>query len=205
MKTNRPELVSLPADRVREASRVLADAFYDNPSTLSLLPVAEEDRGRKLERVERGFVDATRRFGDAQVVLDGDAIVGVSLSYAPGRYPPGVSGMARIALGPVLAGVVPAWRYAQIGAYMKRVHPHEPHFYLFVIGVAPAHQGRGFGGLLLRELAARAERAGVACYLETDTESNVALYRHHGYEVVRDEQHPRAGDLRMWTMWRPRA
>lgn len=39
---------------------------------------------------------------------------------------------------------------------MKGVHLHEPHFYLFVIGVARAHQGRGFGGVLLRDLCARA-------------------------------------------------
>lgn len=199
------EIATLPAERVREASRVLAEAFYDNPTTLSLLPVPERDRARKLERIERGFVDAVRRFGDAQAVIADGAIVGVALSYPPGRYPQPLSGSVRVSLGPLLAGVVPAWRYAQIGAYMKRVHPREPHFYLFVIGVAPAHQGRGHGGLLLRDLSARADRAGVECYLETDTESNVALYERHGYVVERDERHPRAGNLRMWTMRRPPA
>ncbi len=186
-----------------EAARVLARAFRDNPSSRAFLPGQDaEERVRSLWRVFRGLIEATRRHGAVHVVEGDDEIAGASLSFSPGRYPPPARAFGFLAYGPVMAGPRAALRYALADAWMRRHHLHEPHHYLFVLGVDPARQGRGVGGALLRRLSSSADHDRVPCYLETDTEDNVRLYRHHGYAVTRDETTRLLGNLRFWTMQR---
>lgn len=187
-----------------DTARVLARAFRDNPSSRAFL-VGQSDvrRERSLGRVFRGLVEATRRHGSVTVVESEGRLAGASLSFSPGRFPPPISSFAFLAYGPITAGPRAALRYALADAYMRRIHLHEPHHYLFVLGVEPGMQGRGIGGALLRRLSSAADGEGVACYLETDKETSVRLYQHHGYEVTRDETQRLLDNLRFWTMKRP--
>jgi ribosomal protein S18 acetylase RimI-like enzyme len=76
-----------------------------------------------------------------------------------------------------------------------------PHWYLMALGVEPARQGQGIGGRLIRPVLAQADRAGVLCYLETETERNVAFYQKHGFVVA--ESGPVPGhNLPLWMMVR---
>jgi ribosomal protein S18 acetylase RimI-like enzyme len=77
----------------------------------------------------------------------------------------------------------------------------KPYTYLQIIGVAPAFQGQGFGGQLLRALIKRSEQAGVSLYLETETEANVSMYEHLGFTVIKKIVLPII-DLPMWEMTR---
>ena len=88
--------------------------------------------------------------------------------------------------------------------YTERLHPRAmpgPHWYLMALGVAPASQGQGIGGRLIRPVLARADAAGLPCYLETETERNVTFYRKHGFAVLTAEAPP-GHDLLLWTMAR---
>ncbi len=200
------EARALRAGEQAEVARVLARAFRDNPSSRAFLPGQDaEQRVRSLWRVFRGLAEATLRHGSVHVVDDGDSIAGASLSFAPGRFPMPVRAFAFLAYGPIAAGPRAALRYALADAWMHRMHLEEPHYYLFVLGVDPAMQGRGVGGALLRRISSAADRASVPCYLETDTEDNVRLYRHYGYEVTRDDRSRLLDNLRFWTMQRPAA
>ncbi len=81
-------------------------------------------------------------------------------------------------------------------------HPHEPHWYLALLGTDPDHQRRGHGDALVRPVTDRADETGVGCYLESSKESNVPYYRRFGFEVV-DVLHldkGRGPDL--FLMWR---
>lgn len=75
------------------------------------------------------------------------------------------------------------------------------YLYLLVIGVAPHFQGQGFAGKLVRALIDKSERAGVPIYLETETESNVRMYEHLGFEVIKEITLPII-NLPMWEMMR---
>ena len=68
----------------------------------------------------------------------------------------------------------------QMGAY----HPSEPHWYLPLIGVDPAHQGRGYGSQLLRHALAACDRDGAPAYLESSNAANIPLYERHSFEVL---------------------
>lgn len=70
--------------------------------------------------------------------------------------------------------------FEQMGPY----HPAEPHWYLWMIGVDPAKQGRGHGKALLRYALDRIDKEGATAYLENSNPMNTRLYEQHGFEVV---------------------
>jgi GNAT superfamily N-acetyltransferase len=81
---------------------------------------------------------------------------------------------------------VPLWRlerYGAIDAAFTANTPPEPHWYLAMIATHPDWQRRGVGAALMEVVFAEADQAGLGCYLETETEANVAYYRLHGFEV----------------------
>jgi ribosomal protein S18 acetylase RimI-like enzyme len=74
-----------------------------------------------------------------------------------------------------------------LGAAMARLaacHPVEPHWYLPMIGVDPAHQGRGLGAALLTHTLRLCDRDHRPAYLESTNPRNVALYERHGFRVM---------------------
>jgi GNAT superfamily N-acetyltransferase len=93
------------------------------------------------------------------------------------------------ALDAVLQPSVAPAVLAQAGKLFERMaayHPAEPHWYLPLVGVDPAHQGKGVGSALLRHALARCDREGKAAYLESTNRTNIPLYERHGF-VVRGE------------------
>jgi ribosomal protein S18 acetylase RimI-like enzyme len=198
------ELRQLRHDESREAARLLARAFRDNPSSLALIHRRDaERRHRVLGRVFRGLVEATLRYGQVTAVSAEERLVGVSLVFAPDQYPYPPRAKAWMSVGPLSSGPLIAFRYGLVDAYLRRWHPNGPHHYLFVVGVDPDEQGRGHGGVLLGNLSDRADRDGLPCYLEADREDNVRLYERYGYRITKEAIARRLDNLRFWTMTRP--
>lgn len=71
---------------------------------------------------------------------------------------------------------------------MEKFHPTEPHWYLPMIGVDPAHQGAGTGATLMAEALKAVDRDGVIAYLESSNPKNITLYQRHGFEVIGEIQ-----------------
>jgi GNAT superfamily N-acetyltransferase len=63
-------------------------------------------------------------------------------------------------------------------------HPQEPHWYLAIIGVDAAHQGKGLGARLLQGALARCDEEGLIAYLESSNPANLSLYERHGFRVM---------------------
>ena len=70
--------------------------------------------------------------------------------------------------------------FEQMGQY----HPDEPHWYLPLIGVDPAQQGKGYGSALLKHALRLCDQDGTPAYLESSNPKNIPLYRRHGFEVL---------------------
>ena len=102
----------------------------------------------------------------------------------------------------------PEWRmarFAALGEAMGANTPAEPHWYLNMLATHPDWQRQGLGAALMAAVFEIADAEGLPCYLETETEVNVAYYRHHGFEV-RTEWDVRTDDSdgpHMWGMLRP--
>jgi GNAT superfamily N-acetyltransferase len=201
--TAAPEIRPLRVEHAREAGAMLGRAFCDNAGYRAILAhYAPGARLAAVSRAKRGFAEAAIRYQQAEGIWDGERLVAASLVAAPGQFPIALRAFAWHARGVLPSGPRAVRKFLYTDFYMSRRHPREPHYYLFVLGVEPAQQGRGLGRTLLHALSARADAARLPCYLETDRESAMMLYRSVGYEVVSDERVPVA-DFRMWTMRRP--
>jgi ribosomal protein S18 acetylase RimI-like enzyme len=64
---------------------------------------------------------------------------------------------------------------------MTKYRPHEPHWYLPLVGVDPAHQGKGHGDALMAHVLARCDRQRMSAYLESTNPRNMSLYLRHGF------------------------
>jgi ribosomal protein S18 acetylase RimI-like enzyme len=91
--------------------------------------------------------------------------------------------------------------FAPIEVDRKATMQGKSYTYLLVIGVAPQFQGQGFAGKLLRALIDKSEGASIPIYLETETENNVRMYEHFGFEVVKKIVLP-VINLPMWELTR---
>ena len=67
---------------------------------------------------------------------------------------------------------------------MASHHPKEPHWYLPLIGIDPAHQGKGLGSALLKHATDICDRDGMLAYLESSNLANVPLYERHGFAAL---------------------
>ena len=67
---------------------------------------------------------------------------------------------------------------------MGRYHPTEPHWFLPLIAVDPAQQGKGYGSALLQPVLTRCDREKKLAYLESSNPRNIPLYERYGFEVM---------------------
>jgi GNAT superfamily N-acetyltransferase len=181
---------------------VLARAFYDDPPFAWVLP----DPATRQTRLERIFVTMLRPEipgeGTVEVAWSGDRIAGGAIWMAPGRWPPGIGEQLAALPGYVRALGRRFRAGADLTGALAKAHPHDPHWYLSVIGVDPGDQGRGIAGSLLRSRLRHCDAAGLPAYLESSKPGNVPLYGHFGFRTAGTPDLPRGAPV-ITTMWRP--
>jgi ribosomal protein S18 acetylase RimI-like enzyme len=79
--------------------------------------------------------------------------------------------------------------------------PDGRYHYLHFVGVRSAHQGKGWGGAIIREGLARADADGLPTWLETATPENVGLYQRLGFVTQVEWDIPKGGP-HFWGMMR---
>ena len=198
-------VIRLPRERLAEAVGVLARSYQDHPNFIDFFP-NDKVRARALPRVCAAGLRDALALGHVYAALRGGALVGVAAWLPPGGFPP--SPRRQLWVAPDLLRVLATaprstGRLRQFMANAARRHPPQPYWYLENVGVEPAMQGRGVGTRLLGPGLALADAAGQPCYLETQTERNVAWYRALGFEVREAGIAFTAGGPLNWTMLRP--
>jgi len=192
-EARRASTADLPA-----LTRALARAFADDPVACWACPPANA-RPRMLER----FYDVRLR----QLLREDEVWTDPTRSAAALWAPPERwrttlredLALARGMLVPRLLGRLPLVFHGFTG--IERRHPPSPpHWYLAILGTAPAVQGRGLGSSVLWPVLERCDEDGVGAYLESSKEQNIAFYARHGFRVTRELRLPRGP--RMWAMWR---
>ena len=191
---------ALKAD-IRELSRTLARAFYDDPVMVWLL---ENDRARTAQ-LYRLFATMTRHHHlsrrGVEVASDGPDIGAAALWDPPNQWQE--TRWGQLAMTPTFIRVFGArsMRGRAVQELMKRVHPEEPHWYLAVIGSDPSVRGRGFGQALMRSRLDRCDAEYCPAYLESSKPENVPYYERFGFTVTREIALPDGGPP-LWAMWR---
>ena len=201
------EIRVIPAERSarKQAVDSVTRAFLDDPMWSCVLP-DREARGTLLRPMWDALIGFSRVYGEALTTAEGE---GAACWVAPGNTKTTLWKLLRTGMAlPRSMARLPKDARERFFGMMRFIDGHHkelmpgPHWYLWVLGVAPEAQGRGIGGQLLEPVLARAEAEGVPCYLETQTEENVAFYRKRGFESVLEGREP-IGDLPIWFMVRP--
>jgi ribosomal protein S18 acetylase RimI-like enzyme len=186
---------------VRNLSRTLARAFYDDPVMIWLLP----DERRRTTQLFRLFATMTRHHHLArdgvEVACDVPGIGAAALWDPPNQWQE--TRRAQLAMTPTFIRVfgLRSMQGRAVQELMKRAHPEEPHGYLAVIGSDPAVRGQGFGQALMRSRLDRCDAEYCPAYLESTKPENVPYYERFGFTVTREIALPDGGPP-MWAMWR---
>ena len=161
----------------RRAIDTIVLAFGADPTARWTWPDAHQYL-TAMPEVVRAFAGRAFQFETAYATA---AYTGAALWLGPGVTPD------EEALGEILHRTVSTPHLAdvfQVFEQMAGYHPHEPHWYLPMIGVDPAHQGKGHGDALMRHALERCDRDGLSAYLESTNPRNISLYRRHGFEAL---------------------
>ena len=176
----------------------LAQAFHDDPMMSWVFP----DDEQRWQRLRQGFdLFARKIWLQHDECYTTEQIAGGACWLPPETWH--LSAFRQLKLLPgmirVVRGDLP--RLMRTLNTMEKKHPHERHYYLPVIGVAPDWQGRGFGSALLQPILDRCDSEGLPAYLEASSVRSKALYERHGFELV-EELKVQEDAPPLWRMWR---
>lgn len=193
----------LPAALIPEAVDVLASAFIHDPVFSFYFP----DQSMRNAVFKIFFDDIARshhRFGQVYGAFLDDVLIGTAVWRPPDAAAPNWSDrlrttiaefrlrrLSRAATDNVLEG------FAGLGP----LHPSEPHWYLFFVGIKLSLRGHGHGAQLLAPVLDIADRTQRLCYLETPFPETHPFYHGLAFEITR-EGHFFKGAPTVWTMTR---
>lgn len=192
------DIRKMTAADVEPVARALARAFYDDPHFRWIV----RDDARRLRRLERGFATFVARLWlPHDESYTHERLIGAALWMPPRTWHVGPMTQLRLLPATVRALRADTLRLLKAITCIERDHPHQPHWYLPMIAVAPAWQGRGYGAALLDPVLRRCDEQAMPAYLEASTPRNRALYERHGFEVVEECRYADDGPP-LWRMWR---
>ena len=176
---------------------MLARAFDDDPVAEWVSPHAGT-RSRMLERFHAARLRHMLPHGEVWMSAGGEAAAVWAPPEKGKTTPRHELEMFAAMLKPRLLPRLP--RVQRGMNLMEKGHPHEPHYYLAVLGTEPAMQGRGLGTATLEPVLAQCDDDGIGAYLESSKERNVDYYARFGFRTTETIHLPKGPD--MWLMWR---
>lgn len=174
----------LRASQLRAAALTLAEAFSADP----LLEILAPDQARRV-KLGPSMMGVLLAYGlrYGRVWANDDASA-VAIWLHPESGPMTMPRMLRAGMwrAPFMLGLDGMSRMSKAMSATEGFHKQvgRPHWYLMTVGTRTEKQGQGLGSHLVELGTSRADAAGVPCYLETGTDSNIAFYRKRGFEVV---------------------
>ena len=198
------QVIRLRPEQNDLAAKVLTDAFMIDPMYLAIFPLPER-RGKALSALWCGILKYSLTYGSVYTTPE---VAGVACWLSPRNTE--VTFVGQIRTGFALYRAVMKFSAEERTNFMHAMNfvdvehkrlVHEPHWYLWALGVSPDHQGKGIGGGLIKPVLTRAAEEGIPCYLETVTELNLAFYKERGFKVIWDGDAPIQG-VHVWMMLR---
>ena len=82
--------------------------------------------------------------------------------------------------------------YEKYAMNLKKEFTDNYDWYLFNLSIKRDAQGKGIASKLMRPMLQFCDEERMVAYLETNKESNVGLYRHYGFELMKEEMIPKS-------------
>jgi ribosomal protein S18 acetylase RimI-like enzyme len=178
-------LYRLKIDDIPKAAKVLSGAFFHDPDLEKVIP-EDTERHNKLKIMFQVFVKFGILYGE--VYAPSPKIEGISL-WVPSKTKKITSWRAFRSGFMGMVSKLNATERKLFIQYGKEMDEHtlyllkNEHWFLFILGVDPAHQMKGFGTQLLEPMLKRALSEKVPVMLDTNKEKNVAYYERFGFKV----------------------
>ena len=80
--------------------------------------------------------------------------------------------------------------YENYAMNLKKEFTDHYDWYLFNLSIKKDAQGKGIASKLMRPMLSFCDDERMVAYLETNKESNVGLYKHYGFDLMKEEQIP---------------
>jgi predicted GNAT family N-acyltransferase len=203
MDRNAARIVDIKSNRLEQATDVLSRAFGGDPMVSYVM--GDHD-GKNDPRVRLFFSFSC----DIRLVL-GWPLLGVEekgeLLAEMALTPPGANQWASslddsYAELKRLMGPGPSAWFDSYGTWVEAQRPSALHYYVGVLGTDMAAQGQGCGRMLLERVQSMSEAdpASTGVGLDTDSEHNVSMYKHFGYEIT---NYTDLDGMGVWAMFRP--
>ena len=193
------EIRSMQQTDVDVVATSLANAFMSDPLQTYTFP-DEEERREKSPAHFKAILEFGLMFGE---VYASDNAEGAVVWLRPNEtdITPEKAEQGGLTKLPELLGEDAANRFFSVLEFIDPHHKQdvpEPHWYIMVIGVDPAHQGKGLAKSLLQPVMNKATANGNSIYLETAQPLNVPFYQRLGFKILKEIEEPVSG-LKVWT------
>jgi ribosomal protein S18 acetylase RimI-like enzyme len=198
-------VMRLAKDQVAQATAVLSRAFQEYPLIRFTIPNAAR-RPAATAALHDVVIRYCLRHGEVYTTPE---VAGAACWLPPDQPFPTLfrmlrAGMHRVPFRFGWSGSLRLRAVDTLAQQLHRTHVPGPHWYLWLIGVDPEHQGKGVAAQLVQPVVQRADADHLPCYLETHKEMNVSIYQRLGFTVAQRVELPmRSGS--MWGMLRPPA
>ena len=194
------ELRVAGADDLAAVTDVISAAFHADPAWSWAFPDATR-RAVQYDSWWRLFVAGALRFPWTWVA---GPYAAVSVWIPPGEAEMTPEQEDRVEpLLVELLGATDAQRVLEMAHRFESNRPVEPHFYLSLLGTAPAFRGHGTGVALLAANLSSIDTEGAPAYLESTNPANLARYERLGFEPRGEFATGGDGSPVVTTMWRP--
>lgn len=171
---------------LEQLATILSAAFADDPG---MQVICQHERRGYTERLRHWFLATLRMYRANQQPLltvgPEHDLVACAILTAPDANLKPMTLLRWLWETTWQAGLKSVWRTM---AHMRHIEPYQPsapHYCLEFLAVHPAHQGQGYGSLLLEEThrLAEADERTIGVWLETANPDLVPLYERFGYAV----------------------
>lgn len=203
MADEKDSILRLTKANAKAAAVTLGKAFQDYPVSVFFMP-DDKKRRQQTPRVYRQIIGASINTGEVYGTSPKMEGVAIWVLHDSRQTPPKHRVSLTMLWLNLLADKGMKKRQKAFFDYSDsvrlRVVP-ERYWYLQMLGVDPAYQGKGYAGRLLRPMLARADKVGLPVFLETQLKKNVPLYEHFGFKVVEEGIIP-GSNVYSWAMVR---
>ena len=186
-------LYLVPKERLSELADVAMDAYQDYPLHNWISGGKYDAKASRLI-MEISLKTMTE---DAVIYADSEELNGFAVWLPLGftgskTLPFLMNGGLELILHSGLGVIGRMLTYETFAMKLKKTYTDHVDWYLYNLSVSRKAQGKGIASKLLRPMLEFCDRENMVCYLETNKETNVSLYRHYDFQLAEQKLVPKS-------------